>query len=89
MATTGFRQSRLAPNCQGLEPPAGQRLAEVEAPTLIAVGGMDADDIHAIGKLIHAGVKGSRLERFGRAGHMLPMEEPLLFNHIVGEFFAR
>jgi pimeloyl-ACP methyl ester carboxylesterase len=88
MVTTGFRQSRFAPNCKGLEPPAAGRLAEVSAPTLIVLGEQDADDIHAIGKLISAGIKSSKLEWIRDSGHMLPMERPAEFNQVVGTFLA-
>jgi len=86
MVTRSLKLSRLAPNSIGLEPPAIGRLSEVQVPTLIVLGEKDAPDIHAIGKLIHEGVAGSRIVTFRDAGHCLPMEKPNEFNFTIEAF---
>jgi pimeloyl-ACP methyl ester carboxylesterase len=86
MATGAFRSSRLAPNCKGLDPPAAGRLSEVRSPTLAVLGDKDAPDIHAIGHVIHEGVRGSHIAWIRDAGHTLPMEKPDEFNNIVEGF---
>ena len=86
MVTRSFGLSRLAPNCKGLEPPGVGRLSEVHVPTLVVLGNKDADDIHAIGKLIHEGIVGSQVVTISNAGHCLPMERPNEFNHTVESF---
>jgi pimeloyl-ACP methyl ester carboxylesterase len=86
MATRAFRLSRLAPNCKSLQPPAAGGFSEVRSPTLVLLGDKDAPDIHAIGRLIHEGVGGSRLAWIRDAGHTLPMEKPNEFNTIVEDF---
>ena len=83
MVTHALRLSRLASNCKGLEPPAAGRLAEVHAPTLVVLGDKDTPDIHAIGRLIHEGVAGSRLAWIRDAGHTLVMEKSDEFNRVV------
>lgn len=88
IVTRCFRLSRLAPNAKGLEPPAIGRLAEVQVPTLIVLGEKDAPDIHAIGRLIHQGVEGSRLVTISDAGHCVPMEKPIEFNLAVEAFLT-
>ena len=86
MVTRSFRLSRLAPNCNGLEPPAVGRLSEVHVPTLVILGNKDAPDIHAIGKLIHEGIVDSNVITINNAGHSVPMESPNEFNHTVEGF---
>jgi 3-oxoadipate enol-lactonase len=86
MVTRSLGLSRLAPNSKGLEPPAIGRLSEVHLPTLIVLGEKDAPDIHAIGKLIHEGVAGSRVVTLNDVGHCLPMEKPNEFNLTVEAF---
>jgi pimeloyl-ACP methyl ester carboxylesterase len=85
-AARAFRLSRLTPNCKGLEPPAAGRLAEVQIPVLIVIGDRDAPDIHAIGRLIHSGITGSRMAIINDAGHLLVMEKPHEFNYLVKNF---
>jgi pimeloyl-ACP methyl ester carboxylesterase len=73
---------------KGLEPPAVGRLAEVRAPTLIVLGEEDAPDIHAIGRLIHDHVAGSKLVVMPTVGHTLVMERPAEFNTLVEQFLS-
>jgi pimeloyl-ACP methyl ester carboxylesterase len=80
--------SRLAPNCEGLEPPAIGRLAEVQVPTLVVLGEKDAPDIDAMGHLIHKGIAGARLVKISDVGHTLVMEKPDEFNRVVEDFLA-
>ena len=86
MVIRSFGLSRLAPNCNGLEPPAIGRLSEVQVPTLIVLGDKDAPDIHAIGKLIHEGIVDSNVITINNAGHSVPMEDPNEFNDTVEDF---
>ena len=86
MVTRSFRLSRLAPNCKGLEPAAATRLSEVNVPTLVMLGELDASDIHSIGKLICQGVATSQLVTIPGAGHTLVMETPDEFNQVVEAF---
>ena len=89
MARRAFQMSRLAPNCEGLEPPAIGRLAEVQVPTLVVLGEKDARDIHAVGQLIQHGVVRARLAEVPDVGHTLIMEKPDEFNRLVEEFLAQ
>ena len=70
-------------------PPAMQRLAEIKVPLLVLVGERDVPDIHAIVKRLEDRVSGARVVRIPRAGHMLNMEAPDEFNHLVREFLSR
>ena len=86
MVAHAFPMSRYAPNSKGLEPPAADRLSEVQAPTLVVLGDKDAPDIQAIGRLIHNGVAGSQLVTLRDVAHMLVMEQPKEFNRVRERF---
>jgi 3-oxoadipate enol-lactonase len=73
---------------QPLEPPAVGRLGEVRAPTLIIVGDEDQPDILAVAGLLEAGIAGARKIVMRGTAHLPNMEQPEVFNRIVGDFLA-
>jgi pimeloyl-ACP methyl ester carboxylesterase len=72
-----------------LEPPAMARLAEVRAPTLIAVGDLDIDHKLAIADRLATEIPGARKIVFRGAAHMLTMEQPGQFNRAVLDFLGQ
>jgi pimeloyl-ACP methyl ester carboxylesterase len=72
-----------------LDPPALGRLAEVRVPTLILVGDRDAPSILRISELLLAGIAGSVRCVIPGAGHLVPFEQPGLFNRLVLGFVDR
>jgi pimeloyl-ACP methyl ester carboxylesterase len=68
------------------EPPAAERLVEIAAPALVVVGERDADEIHAIAKLLVAGIRGAKHVVIPGGHHLVNMEWPEEFNRIVSEF---
>jgi pimeloyl-ACP methyl ester carboxylesterase len=70
------------------DPPATARLQEIEAPTLILVGEFDIPDVHAHSGAINLGVRHSTRDIIPRAGHLIPIEQPDLFNERVLEFLT-
>jgi len=73
---------------QTLEPPAAGRLGELRAPTLIVVGDEDQPDIWTVAGLLEAGIAGARKVVMHGTAHLPNMEQPAVFNRIVGEFLA-
>jgi 3-oxoadipate enol-lactonase len=71
---------------QRLEPPAIDRLAEIQVPTLFVVGDKDVEDILTIGDLIVSNVPGAQRAVIPNTAHHLNMEQPAEFNRIVLEF---
>ena len=63
-------------------------LATIDVPTLIVVGEEDVLTPPSEARLMHAAIRGSRLEVIARAGHASSFERPAAFNHLVGEFLA-
>lgn len=69
-------QLELRPEELALEPPVTQRLAEVAAPVLVAVGDADLQDFAAIARRLAAQLPGARAEAVHGAAHLLPLERP-------------
>lgn len=71
---------------QPLEPPAIDRLAEIQVPTLFIVGDQDVADILKIGDMIVAQVRGAQRAVIPGTAHHLNVERPAEFNRIVLDF---
>lgn len=69
--------------------PASQRLAEVQAPTLVIVGEADAPDFLQIADRLANGIRGARLAVVAGAGHLSNLEAPEQFNALLLEFLRR
>jgi 3-oxoadipate enol-lactonase len=61
-------------------------LSEIKVPTLILVGEYDIPDVHAHAGVINAGIQNSKREIIPNSGHLIPIEQPLLFNEVVMTF---
>ena len=64
---------------QELEPPALERLEQVRAPTLVLVGRLDLDAVHASARRLVRGVRGARRVEWPDAAHLPSMEHPERF----------
>ncbi|GHO89748.1 alpha/beta fold hydrolase [Dictyobacter formicarum] len=72
-----------------LDPPAMERLAEIQAPTLVVLGDQDTTDILTIGQRLQKQVVGAQLMIMPQVGHTLVMEKPEEFNQLVEQFLQR
>ena len=63
-----------------------KRLNEIKIPTLILVGEFDIPDVHAHAGAINAGIKNSKREIISNSGHLIPVEQPMIFNNEVKKF---
>ena len=70
------------------EPPSSERLAEVTAPTLVAVGELDQPDMVAIAEKLAAGIPGAQHVVLPGVAHLPPMEKPADFAALVRDFLA-
>jgi pimeloyl-ACP methyl ester carboxylesterase len=68
------------------EPPSADRLGEVAAPTLVAVGELDQPDMVAIAKKLAAEIPGARHELLRGVAHLPPMEQPDAFVRLILSF---
>jgi pimeloyl-ACP methyl ester carboxylesterase len=81
-----YREDAATP---GYTPPdLAQRLGDVTAPTLVAVGAEDVPDFTLISALMEANIPGARRVELAGCGHLPPMEDPGAFNRTLMEFLA-
>jgi len=63
-------------------------LSEIKVPALILVGEYDIPDVHAHAGVINAGIANSKREIIPKSGHLIPIEQPALFNEAVLNFLS-
>lgn len=63
-------------------------LSEIKVPTLILVGEFDIPDVHAHSGVINAGIENSKREIIPNSAHLIPIEQPGLFNEAVMKFLS-
>jgi 3-oxoadipate enol-lactonase len=71
---------------QELDPPALVRLAEIEVPVLVLVGGLDLDTVHHAAGRVVAGIAGARRVDWPDAGHLPSLENPAAFAGLLREW---
>ncbi len=64
-------------------------LSEIKVPALILAGEYDHPDVHAHAGVINAGIANSRRVIIPRSGHLIPIEQPVLFNEAVMNFLNK
>ena len=74
--------------CRSLDPPAIERLQEVNVPTLIIVGESDSPDFHRIATILNKNIRHSEIMTIKGAEHGPNMETPREFNEAVLSFLA-
>jgi len=71
---------------KGAKRPALPNLKEIRVPTLIVVGEYDIPDCHAHAGAVETGIAGSKRVIINKSGHIVPLEQPAVFNEIVLTF---
>lgn len=71
-----------------LEPPAAERLGELQVPTLVITGDQDVPRMEEIGDQLEREIPGARRVRFPDSDHFPNWREPNRFNEVVLEFLA-
>lgn len=66
-----------------LRPPAGERLHEVAAPTLLLIGDLDTPPCRITVDALGASIRGSVVHHFPTAAHLPNMERPAEFDRVV------
>ncbi len=69
-----------------LEPPAVNRLAEINVPTLIVEGDQDAPEVLEVAGILEQGITSAKKLVIPGTAHHLNMEKPEEFNRVVLEF---
>jgi 2-hydroxy-6-oxonona-2,4-dienedioate hydrolase len=85
LANDTFRKVDASP-LNPLNPPAAQRLNEVQVPTLIIAGGLDDPEILRAADVMEAAISRASKVIMPDCAHMLNMEQPEKFNQVVLDF---
>ena len=88
MARLNAQPGRFMGRLREIQPPAINRLAEIQAPTLVISGALDLSDIHAITDMLKEQVPGVQAVEMQDVAHMVNMERPEEFNRIVVDFLT-
>jgi pimeloyl-ACP methyl ester carboxylesterase len=72
-----------------LDPPASQRLGDVDVPTLVVTGDEDVDDIRVVGDRLARAIPGAERANIPGAAHLPNLEQPEEFDRIVLGFLAQ
>jgi 3-oxoadipate enol-lactonase len=71
-----------------LEPPAVERLSEIDVPSLVMVGELDLEEKQRLASQVAAAIPGASYALLPGVAHMLNMERPEQFNRSVLNFLA-
>ena len=80
------RQSVNADPVMQLDPPAIERLQNIEAPTLILIGELDMPDFHSIATILAEQILHAVKIEFADVGHVLVIEAPEKLNQVITDF---
>lgn len=65
--------------CQELDPPAFERLGEIDAPTLVVLGAQDVPYLDRMGRLTAAAIDGAEVVSIEAADHVVNVRQPEAF----------
>jgi 3-oxoadipate enol-lactonase len=71
-----------------VDPPASERLGEIDVPTLVITGDEDVGDIHQIADRLMREIPGARRATMPEVAHLPNLERPEEFNRLVLGFLA-
>ena len=86
MARVVYERMSFDGQPQRLDPPAIERLSEIQIPTLIVTGDLDQPDILRIADRLMSGIRGARRVSMPGTAHLPSLEQPEHFNAILREF---
>ena len=66
--------------------PAAKYLSEIKVSTLILVGEYDIPEVHAHAGVIEFGIPKAKREIIYNSGHLIPLEQPDVFNEVALKF---
>ena len=91
MQLQAFRRSKGHDDVRAdrLDPPASQRLGDVNVPTLVVTGDEDLEDIRMMGDRLARDIPDAERATIAGAAHLPNLERPKEFDRIVLDFLAR
>ncbi len=88
MSLDNYTKHPIEGQPQVLEPPAIGRLAEIQAPTLVIMGDLDASGVIVAAARLAEGISGAKKVVIPGTAHMINLEKPQEFNKVVLDFLA-
>jgi 3-oxoadipate enol-lactonase len=91
MQLQALRQSKGHDDARAdrLDPPASQRLGDVNVPTLVVTGDEDVEDFRMMGDRLARDIPDAERATIAGAAHLPNLERPKEFDRIVLDFLAR
>jgi len=83
-----FSLERLKMQEEPLKPPAIGRLHEIAAPTLVAIGDNDGQDLVKLADRLATEIPNATLVTIANAAHLPSLEHPVQFNKILQDFLT-
>ena len=71
-----------------LNPPAIERLGEIKCPTMVVIGGSDAQDLRKVAQHLAKEISGATLRTIANAAHLPSLEHPIEFNRLLADFLS-
>jgi len=71
-----------------MTPEPGKRLREISCPTLAIDGELDYSESHRFAALFAREIPGASRITLAGSAHLPPLDQPAVFNRIVGDFLA-
>jgi len=71
-----------------MTPEPGTRLREIACPTLVIDGELDYRESHLFAELFAREIPGASRITLAGSAHLPPLDQPAVFNRIVGDFLA-
>lgn len=88
MGLENYRAEQPAEKAQPLAPLAAGRLSEINVPTLVTWGDIDAPSVVAACEFMAKEIAGATSHVYPGVAHMVNLERPAEFNQLVGDFLA-
>jgi len=88
MYETSVRRPWADATAKRLDPPAMQRLGEIDVPTLVIAGDLDTPEMMESAGILEANIAGARKVVIPGVAHMVNMERPEAFSRLVVDFLA-
>lgn len=83
-----YRAEQENDHNQRLDPPAADRLSEINVPTLVTWGMFDVTNVDVTSRKLLADIKGARSKIYPDVAHMVSLERPAEFNQVLSDFLA-
>ena len=71
-----------------IDPPAAERLGEIDVPTLVLPADHDPPWHERMCEVLAESIRGARLVRIPETDHVIPLRRPQEFNQVVLEFLG-